>query len=302
MILGRAGSGKSSLKKVIFEGKNPKDLIFNPLEPTRGITPSVYSWLDLNLGFFDTSGQELNNLLKDERELRFSFENASILIYLFDYPTWMGQKLEIIEEIKKILKIIEIKSYDVEIILFFHKIDLLYEYVKEPDQLISKIKKLIENEFNLQLFFTSIYPNYLYSTHNAFCEILCMLSPESTFLKNILEEKIKDFPNTMAFITNKHHSIVAQSISKDFNFRIINHIHNLTAQFNQSFLDMVENDNINYFLMSSYKGFTVIMKHLNLPKFDISKMICVSQTLSNEKIVDLAHQLGIFIEKIQTDF
>ena len=142
----------------------------------------------------------------------------------------------------------------------------------------------------------------IYSVYNAFCEILGMLSPESQYLKNLLDDKIKDFSKTMAFITNKDHSIVAQSITKDFDLRIINHIHKLTAQFNQSFLDMVENDNINYFLMSSYKGLIIIMKHLDLPEFDISKIICVSQTLSNEKLVDLSLQFGIKIEKIQTEY
>ncbi len=39
LLLGRAGTGKSTIKEIIFEGKNPKDLIYNPLAPTRGITP-----------------------------------------------------------------------------------------------------------------------------------------------------------------------------------------------------------------------------------------------------------------------
>ncbi len=56
LILGRAGTGKTTIKKVIFEGKDPNDLLYNPLQPTRGLSPSVYSWLDLNLGFFDSSG------------------------------------------------------------------------------------------------------------------------------------------------------------------------------------------------------------------------------------------------------
>jgi len=129
-----------------------------------------------------------------------------------------------------------------------------------------------------------------------------MLSTESKYLKDLLDEKIAEFSQTIAFITNKNQGIVAQSISEDFDFNLINHVHKLTAQFNQSFLDMVENDNINYFLMSSYKGLIIIMKHLDLPEFNISKIVCVSQTLSNEKIVDLAFQFGIKIEKIETAY
>jgi hypothetical protein len=302
LILGRAGTGKSTIKEIIFEGRDPKDLIFNPLEPTRGLSPSVYSWLDLNLGFFDSSGQELNNLLDDKHERSLAFENTSIVIYVFDYPSWNYQQQEIIEEINKILKILKDMSSNAKLILFIHKIDLLKNYGKIVDQEILNIKQLVKDNLDLPIYLTSVYPEYIYSVYNAFCEILGMLSPESQYLKNLLDDKIKDFSKTMAFITNKDHSIVAQSIIKDFDLRKINHIHKLTAQFNQSFLDMVENDNINYFLMSSYKGLIIIMKHLDLPEFDISKIICVSQTLSNEKLVDLSLQFGIKIEKIQTEY
>ncbi|MCK4380178.1 MAG: 50S ribosome-binding GTPase, partial [Candidatus Lokiarchaeota archaeon] len=58
-LIGRAGVGKTSIIKVMFEGENPKDLINNPLEPTRGIIPKIYSWMDIELSIFDTSGQEL---------------------------------------------------------------------------------------------------------------------------------------------------------------------------------------------------------------------------------------------------
>lgn len=68
LLLGRAGTGKTSIKKIIFEGLDPKDLLYNPLEPTRGIAPTVYSWLDLKLGLFDSSGQELSYLLNNETD------------------------------------------------------------------------------------------------------------------------------------------------------------------------------------------------------------------------------------------
>jgi len=44
------------------------------------------------------------------------------------------------------------------------------------------------------------------------------------------------------------------------------------------------------------------MKSLDLPEFNVSKIICVSQTLSNEKLVDLALQFGIKIESIETTY
>jgi len=104
----------------------------------------------------------------------------------------------------------------------------------------------------------------------------------------------------MGFITNTKNNIVAQVISEDFNIELLNYAHNLTAQLNQTFLDMVENDNINYFLLSSYKGLTIIMKHLNLKELNIMNLICISETLTNDEIVDLAMQSGIHIENIYT--
>ncbi len=244
----------------------------------------------------------MNNLLDDEIERSLAFENTSIIIYLFDYPSWNYQQKEIIEEIKKILKLLKDSNNEAQLILFNHKIDLVRNYSKIFDEEIHRIKINIKDELDLPIYFTSINPEMVYSTYNAFCEILSIISPESKYLKDLLDKKIKDFSKTMAFITNLNHSIVAQSLSEDFDFSLINHIHKLTAQFNQSFLDMVENDNINYFLMSSYKGLTIIMKHLDLPEFNVSKIICVSQTLSNEKLVDLALQFGIIIESIETTY
>lgn len=302
LILGRAGTGKTSIKQVIFEGKNPNDLLYNPLDPTRGLSPSVYSWMDLKLGFFDSSGQELNSLLNDDNERSIAFENTSIILYVFDYSSWNYQQKEIVEEIKKIMNIIEENSYRAQLILLSHKIDLIRNYSKKLEDEIHNIKTIIKQELDLPLYFTSIHPKFIYFLYNTFCEILGMLSAESKYLKDLLDKKITEFSQTMAFITNKNQGIVAQSISEDFDFNLINHVHKLTAQFNQSFLDMVENDNINYFLMSSYKGLIIIMKHLDLPEFDISKIVCVSQTLSNEKIVDLAFQFGIKIEKIETAY
>ncbi|MFO8017757.1 MAG: ADP-ribosylation factor-like protein [Promethearchaeia archaeon] len=302
LFLGRAGIGKTSIKKLIFEGKNPKELIYNPLSPTRGLSPSVHSWLDLDLGVFDSSGQEFDNLLESTTDKRFAFQNASAVIYILDYPSWIGQKNQLLEDIERISQIMENNEYDSKLIIFFHKIDLINNYKKFRNQKITEITDKIQNIANVPIYFTSIYPKYLYSLYNAFCEILGMISKQHEYLKNLLDEKIKDYSKTMAFITNPDHSIVAQSISKDFDVSLVNHIQKLTAQLNQSFADMVKQDNINYLLMSSYKNLTVIMKHLNLPEYNIAKIICVSKTLKNKKLVQLAHQFGINLGKLEIEY
>ena len=53
LLLGRASVGKSTLKEMILEGKNPDDLLIQSRAPTRGIETSIYSWLDLELSVFE---------------------------------------------------------------------------------------------------------------------------------------------------------------------------------------------------------------------------------------------------------
>ena len=92
-VVGRANVGKTSITKLNFEGLQPKDLMINPLSPTRGIVSKVYKWLDLELAIFDTSGQELPNLLIGKEEQLKAFENADALIYIFDYPNWVPENV-----------------------------------------------------------------------------------------------------------------------------------------------------------------------------------------------------------------
>ena len=195
LILGRASTGKSSIKKVIFEGKDPQKLLDESLAPTRGISPSIYSWFDLTLGFFDTSGQELDVLLNDDHILTTAFKNSNYIIYVFDYIIWNSQQQEIINEINNILRIIEKKSYNTQLILFCHKTDLIKKQkygTKASQQIIdkyfqlqiSRIRNKIEETLNLPLYFTSLYPKLIYSLYTAFCDILGKLSRQSLNIKN----------------------------------------------------------------------------------------------------------------------
>jgi Ras-related GTP-binding protein A/B len=289
LLLGRAGTGKTSIKKIIFEGVDPKDLLYNPLEPTRGITPSV--WLDLKLGLFDSSGQELSFLLENEedREHILAFDNTDYIVYLFDYPGWISQSQELVTEIQKIQKILKRNSYSTKLLLFFHKIDLIGKDI--DNKIIDEISANIKKNFDLPLYFTSIHPDLIYSLYNAFYEILSISSDENIKLKEILESEIKYFQKTMFFITNTHNSIVVQSMSKDFNTTIINHTHKLVAQLNQTFEDMTKSGNIDHLILSSYDNLNIIMNNTNLLKFSLKYLICISETATANKLIWLVGQI-----------
>lgn len=288
LLLGRASTGKTTIKKIIFEGINPKDLLYNSLEPTRGITPSVYSWLDLNLGLFDSSGQELQFILINDNEQKLAFENSDAIIYIFDYQIWISNSREIIAEIKNIADTIKKNSYSSKFFLFLHKIDLINEETRESE--ILKLEKSIKEKIDSPIFFTSIYPNLIYSLYNAFYKILSGFSDETIKLKRILDEKIKEIAKIMCFITDQNNSIMVQTMSNDFDTKLINHSHNLIAQINQTFEDMSK-PRINHLIISSTDNLNIIMNNLNLMKFGIKNLIGISETLSANKLIWLMGQI-----------
>lgn len=225
--MGRVAVGKTSIKLVIFEGHNPKELLKNPLSPTRGIETSVYPWIDLEIGLFDVSGQELAILLEKEIIDISPFEDADVIIYVLDHYNWEKNFQNCIEDIKVIYNKIVENSLNSQLILFFHKIDIFDNIDKIP---ISKIKKHIKNslkiDISLDIYFTSIVPEYNYNIYNAFFEILGSFSEEIFNLKNILDDILKKFSKCLCIITElKTGSIFAQSMTADFNSGLISDIY-----------------------------------------------------------------------------
>ncbi len=297
LVIGRAGTGKTTVKKIVFEGNDPNDLLSNPLEPTRGILPSVYSWLDLELGLFDSSGQELSDLLesKVDNDQILAFENTDIIIYLFDYPTWVSNSQLIMDDIQKVLAIIKEKSYTAKLIVFFHKIDLIK--IESRREILEEITNTIKKKSDVPIYYTSIYPNLIYSLYNAFYELLSSFSKETVYLKNILDNSIRDFSKTMFFITNLNDSIIVQSMSKDFNTVMINHSHKLITQLNKTFENMVNNDRIEHLILSSF-NFNIIMNSLNYQKFGLKNLICLSETLSANKLIWTIGQIRLHLKNV----
>ena len=297
LLIGRASTGKTSIKKIVFEGYNPKDLLYNPLEPTRGISPSVYSWLDLKLGLFDSSGQELSYLLENENDSDhiLAFENTDIIIYLFDYPTWVSNSQQIVDDIQKVRDIMTNKSYSAKVILFIHKIDLIGKESRR--KILKEITNEIKRKFDISIYYTSIYPKLIYSLYNAFYELLSGFSKENIYLKKILDDIIGDFSKTMFFITNLNDNIIVQSMSKDFNTVIINHSHRLITQLNKTFENMAMNDKIEHLILSS-SNFNIIMNSLNYQKFRLKNLICLSETLSANKLIWIIGQIRLKLKNV----
>ncbi len=288
LLIGRAGMGKTTIKELIFEGKNSKDLMIHPLEPTRGITPSIYTWMDVTVGLFDTSGQELPYLLEDENEQKKAFENSNSIIYIFDYPIWASQTQEIIKEIQKIFEILKRNCEKAKLFLFFHKIDLINQKVKGTFTILeNQIRKLLNLPIELKIFFTSLRPNLIYRTYNAFFEVLSEISEEIMSLKKIVNFTIKDASKTICFITNQNNNILVQIISPDFDI-------NLISQMQQKIILMVQksdesadnNYNVNL-LDAGSKIVRYIMSNLENISSKFKNIIIISETLSENELKDM---------------
>jgi len=280
LLLGRAATGKSSIKKVIFEGKNPYKLLYSPLEPTLDLEPTTYSWLDLSMGIFDSSGQEIASVLQDEHTRDLAFENTAIVIYIIDIIEWVNNNNDVISDIDKILKIIEQKGSDTKLVLFLNKIDLINK--EQRNEIIVPIKSQLEEKYHLPLFLTSICPELIYHTYEAFSELLGLFSPAVKDLKTFLDDNFKDFKKTAVFISNYNKMTIAQVISPDFNHSLINPVHEIVAQLIFSFENMQEEDMIDLVSISSRKGLRIYVKHLDFAEFDVSDLIVVTTALPGE--------------------
>ncbi len=290
LLLGRPGTGKTSIKKVIFEGESPKTLIANPLEPTFGLIPKKYSWLDLDLGVFDSSGQELDHLLQTEENQTLSFESADAIIYMFDFNNWNNQQNLITNDITNINQIIELNYPKSRFFLFYHKIDLL-----PKDECEKEIEKIKENFYinKKGIFFTSIFPDLLYTIYNAFYQILSKFSEETKNLKEIIDDRIKTLTNTMCFVTNKFNSIVVQGITKDFDINLINNAHILPCIINQAFEEIYKDDKIEHVIVSSANNLNFIIKSFRTTKFDLKNIVILSQTLTANKLIWLIGEIKL---------
>lgn len=292
LIIGRAGVGKTSIKQVIFDGKNPKDIILFPLEPTRGLSTSVYSWMDLEIGIFDTSGQELPYLLEDEIEQKRTFEKSDAIIYIFDYLLWVDNSEGIYEEIQKIFSIMNSYGTKTKLVIFFHKIDLFNQKIKGMFQLIeTQIKEHLNIQIEFKIFFTTLHPNLIYSLYNAFFGVLSALSTETSSLKDIIDMAIKDYPTTICFITNQLNNIIVQTMTKDFDTNLIRALHKRIGHLDYISDDLLKIYNKVLLIDAGSKILNMILVNLEHLNSDLKFLICISEMYHTDKLIGLTNNL-----------
>lgn len=296
-LIGRAGVGKTSILKLIFEGGSPKNLMINPLEPTRGTTPKMYSWLDLELSIFDTSGQELPFLLEDINEQMIAFDNTAIVIYMLDFPLWITNSKEIIKEINKVFNILKLKDIESRLVILFHKIDLINQKISDNFQLMkSGIKSRLNLPKTVQLYFTSIYPELDFTIFNSFFEILSNLSSVSNDLKVIIDQNIKDQSKLICFITNEENYITVQSMTNDFNTDLIYKLYILTSYYIKSIEGNYDFSKNIHSIDSGTTILSLIASNLENVDSGLKRLIIFSENRNKDDLIKLKEKIKLEIE------
>jgi GTPase Era involved in 16S rRNA processing len=217
-LVGKPEVGKTTIKKVIFEGEDPNELALFPLEATIGIKYSVHQFMDLKISLLDTPGQSLPVLLKDEEKQITSFENSSAIIYVFDYPTWITDSQDIIDDIQSLYNMNKKHGFNAKLILFLHKIDLLIDkrIGRRLDLIRRQIKRQLELPEELAVYFTSLHPNLIYTIYYAISDTFSNFSLDTSKLKEMLTKSFSNLNKAICFVTNQDDNLIVQVSSKDF--------------------------------------------------------------------------------------
>jgi len=228
--------GKTTLKKVIFEGADPNELILFPLEATIGIKYSIHEFMNSKVSLIDAPGQSLQLILEDEQKQLIVFGDSSAIVYVFDYPTWIADSQDVLDDIKKIYEINKKHDFDAKIILFLHKVDLLIK--KKIGSMLALIKRQVIKQLDLPeeipIYFTSLHPNLIYTTFNAISNTISTFSKDTSALKDIIKKQLKNLSKTSCFVSNNDDNLVLQETTSDFDASILYYLYEKIYQLAKS--------------------------------------------------------------------
>ncbi len=205
VIVGPSGAGKTTLRKVFFEGESSTKLLEYALEPTYG-EESLILRLSEDVGIFDLAGQENDRWFTTEDKA--VFYNTKIIIVVLDASAETDSFLEFIARVVEIRNLLTPSSY---IYILIHKIDLISD--KQLKEVKYRFNHDISSKTLMRAFFTSIKKEYFISTLSVFTEIMiACLKDEDTVEKFdyiFIEEAIR-----LSYLINKE-VVVSKKNLKD---------------------------------------------------------------------------------------
>jgi GTPase SAR1 family protein len=190
IFVGPSGAGKTTLRKIFFEGENSSKLLEYALEPTFGEESLILRLpkLSEDVGIFDLAGQENERWL--ETEERSIFNNTKVILVIIDVTTSLDF---ILDFIKKVLEVRSLTTPNSFIYVLLHKIDLVSQ--KKIRDIKAGIKGAYSKAKLIKFLFTSLKKEYITQTFSYFIEIMkkCLddVIPEDGLMFNVIDESIK---------------------------------------------------------------------------------------------------------------
>lgn len=183
LLMGRSGSGKSSMRSIIFSNYSAFDT--RRLGATIDVEHSHLRFLgNMTLNLWDCGGQDvfMDNYFTTQKD--HIFKMVQVLIHVFDVESKSINKD--IEIFVKALTNLQKFSPDAKIFVLLHKMDLV-QIDKREELFVIMMEKLqkISNPFQFKLvgFPTSIWDESLYK---AWSQIVCSLIPNMNLFNNNL--------------------------------------------------------------------------------------------------------------------
>jgi len=182
LLMGRSGSGKTSMRSIIFANYIPRDTM--RLGATIDVETSHVRFLgNLVLNLWDCGGQEafMENYFASQRD--HIFRNVEVLIYIFDIES--REMSKDMKYYRSCLEAILQNSKDAKIFCLIHKMDLVPEDQRETifRQRAQELQS-ISLPLKITAFKTSIWDETLYK---AWSTIVYSLVPNVKTLEQHLE-------------------------------------------------------------------------------------------------------------------
>ncbi|CAI4035365.1 hypothetical protein SMKI_13G0120 [Saccharomyces mikatae IFO 1815] len=286
LLMGRSGSGKSSMRSIIFSNYSAFDT--RRLGATIDVEHSHLRFLgNMTLNLWDCGGQDVfmeNYFTKQKDHI---FQMVQVLIHVFDVES--TEVLKDIEIFAKALKQLRKYSPDAKIFVLLHKMDLVQlDKREELFQIMMRNLSETSSEFgfpNLIGFPTSIWDESLYK---AWSQIVCSLIPNMSNHQSNLK-KFKGVMNALEIIlferttflvicsSNGENSDDGHESTDNSNALLdpkrFEKISNIMKNFKQSctklksgFKTLILNNNIYVSELSSNMVCFIVLKEMNIPQ------------------------------------
>ena len=184
IITGCSKSGKTSIRKVVFDKKYPNETIFNePTNKPENIQVESLGYSYLNLTEFPSSFSS-NNMIEYDKYLN----TCQALIFIIDTQNTLNPQYEYFKNIISLFN----KYNDIYLWVFFHKTDNLdvaqTDYNEQRAELKSKIKQIVKgaklDDLDVNYYATSIYNSSLFE---AFSQIFQNILPQNKNLSSLID-------------------------------------------------------------------------------------------------------------------